>query len=261
MTVFQIVEPTHLTFRDIISRTFSTLKERALFFLGLVTVVILPDTVLNWWGLKISSEMFSAFLDTAVVGVVVYGVFTNLEEGVFVPPSEALPQVLVWPLVVVGLISALISALSLILVEWLHSLGGGTLAGVLIELIQYGLRLFLFTVCLAVVPACVVEKLGPLAGLQRSLQLTRGRRSRIFFLLVKAHCLLLLPPALLIIALSVFLFGGPALPASGVNPTTSAQYAVYLLSLIIGILTGAFFTIMHAVMYCDLRDIEDGLSA
>src|SRR5262245_59230082 len=44
--------------------------------------------------------------------------------------------------------------------------------------------LFLATICFVALPACIVERLGPWTSLRRSVQLTKGHRWKIFWLLL-----------------------------------------------------------------------------
>lgn len=112
--------------------------------------------------------------------------------------------------------------------DWLNYMGGG-LAGFFLWL---ALDLWLCSVLLAVIPACVVEDLGLLASLRRGLELTRGHRGRIFLILAGFFCLFDLPAYLLFWGLSIFLFDGIFLPGFDGHPATPAQFRIYLISLL-----------------------------
>jgi hypothetical protein len=100
-------------------------------------------------------------------------------------------------------------------------------------------------------PACVVERLGPLRSLGRSRELTRGHRWKILGLvLLTLLCLLLALIAVGVIAGVAAALGS----AVSFNPwmvrvVSAAFYAVVL----------AFFWIMIAVTYRDLRVVNEGI--
>jgi uncharacterized membrane protein len=91
-------------------------------------------------------------------------------------------------------------------------------------------------------PACVIERLGPVRSLGRSRELTKGHRWKIF--------------ALTILAVLCGLPLGIALGAAGyfITPVLRAT-----ISLIFNAVWLAFFWIMYAVAYRDLRVVYEGL--
>jgi hypothetical protein len=103
------------------------------------------------------------------------------------------------------------------------------------------------------IPACVVERLGPLRSLGRSRQLTKGHRWKIFGML------LLILIALLIgsIVIGALVGVGAVFALSvGSDPFGVAGRVV---GLIINAIVTAFFTILVAVTYHDLRVAKEGI--
>jgi hypothetical protein len=253
MVAFEVVPTARLAFWALISRTFSTLKDQPLLIFSLTAMSALPANLLEWVGGPMAYSIVSSFLGTVSGGAIAYGVFKALEEEDFVSPGQALSRTLSWPIVGIALILVLMSAFDLIL-----GLGGVEFAAVLAKVVLLGLIFYLYSTCLVViVPVCVIEELGPLASLQRSLELTRSHRRRIFFLLMGVTCLLIVPSFLLVYyGLSTALSGGAFLPSAGVYPTTLTQLGAYMIYLVMfEVLLMAFCQTMSAIIYCDLRAI------
>jgi hypothetical protein len=179
-TAFEVVPPVRLAFWDLISRTFLTLKDRPLFFFSFAAMAVLPANWLKWWGYEIADIIMSAFLSTAFTGIVAYDVIKNLKENNSVSLGDALSHALRRPLLGVALMWAVFWILAMAWEAWIDSFGEG-LGPAIAGFVPLGLYFGLLSVFLAVIPACVVDELGFLDSLQRSLELTSGRRIRIFF--------------------------------------------------------------------------------
>jgi uncharacterized membrane protein len=100
-------------------------------------------------------------------------------------------------------------------------------------------------------PVCVVEGLGPFASMQRSADLTRGHRWKIFGLLVVA---------LLLLITTSIVVGIPTEWIVGLVPEGIPRTAVYNIinTIVIAIYT-AYFNIVLVMIYRDLRVAKEGV--
>jgi hypothetical protein len=102
--------------------------------------------------------------------------------------ARALPLVLLFILSTLGLGICLVVAF-LILPFGLWQTGGGMLLGYVSVPIALVPAVFLFVVWAVVVPACVIDGLGPIASMFRSFDLTKGHRWKIFGIMLLAGLL------------------------------------------------------------------------
>jgi hypothetical protein len=100
-------------------------------------------------------------------------------------------------------------------------------------------------------PACVVERLGPLRSLRRSRELTRGHRWKILGLI------LLTLLCLLVVLVIVGIVFGVATALGGA--VTFATPLMRYISLILNAILLAYFWILIAVTYRDLRVAREGI--
>jgi uncharacterized membrane protein len=100
-------------------------------------------------------------------------------------------------------------------------------------------------------PVCVVEGLGPFASMQRSANLTRGHRWKIFGLLVVAVLLLIGTAIVVGIATDLIVNLAPEGMARTVvaNIVDTIAIAIYT----------AYFNIVLVMIYRDLRIVKDGV--
>lgn len=106
------------------------------------------------------------------------------------------------------------------------------------------------------VPATVVERIGPVAALSRSAQLTEGYRWPIFGL------------AILVMLIAILLAFGAGAVAGGIGGFAGAFTGVNgaILGGAVGALAGQFISVLYggivaALAYARLREIKDGLSS
>ena len=92
-------------------------------------------------------------------------------------------------------------------------------------------------------PACVVERLGPIKCLRRSRELTKGVRWRIFGLI-------------LVVTLVGGTMGGMA---GGAVAASKSQVAAGIVSFIANVISNAFAAVLSAVAYRDLRVAKEGI--
>src|SRR5581483_2284992 len=80
--------------------------------------------------------------------------------------------------IVIMAVAALIGTVGVALAAWFFVNGGMGGLGIVCTIAAL-IGLFVLTVCWVVLPAMVVEQIGPVAGIVRSWQLTQGRRWQI----------------------------------------------------------------------------------
>ncbi|MDR2947298.1 MAG: hypothetical protein LBV79_11220 [Candidatus Adiutrix sp.] len=225
MAASDTLPPERLTFWSLTRRTFAAIKEQPLFF-GLIAIVMLPTNALEWGEYETTEIIVASLLDTLFSGAVVYSIFMNQAEGHFASLGQALTPTLRWPFIGFTLVSILLVMLVRGVEAWLDSAEVPLSLTIVAFFATLGLALGLGAIFLAAIPAYVVEGLGFFASLQRSLELTKGHRMRIFILLLK-------------------IFGLFFLASFPLNDN--------LLSMLVDIFLLAFF----ALIYCDLRALEE----
>lgn len=115
-----------------------------------------------------------------------------------------------------------------------------------------------------VMPVVVVERLGPLAALSRSSELTRGSRVNIFLVfLVYAVCVFalsacVLGPVYVAVLGGMMASGDPAAMSNPLHPLMVAYQGV---NSVFSACLSAIGTSLVAVIYARLRGIRDGLDA
>ncbi|MDR1045864.1 MAG: hypothetical protein LBP33_12260 [Candidatus Adiutrix sp.] len=220
-----IAEP-EFTVGSVLSRTFSTLLDNPLVFFGLPGLAALPEILvtldfsepLAGFGLV---SLFSVILNLIMQGAVAYAVCQAL-RGQTAPLGESLSK---------GLTRIIPLTISAVL-SWIVILLG------FIFLIVPGFTM----ICLlsVTIPACVVERLGPVDSINRSAELTKGYRFGIF--------------ALFLIAVLVWV-----LTLIGVFAVSSGWPPPLALALP-GLLFKAISAVMAAIIYYDLRAVKEGVS-
>jgi hypothetical protein len=187
---------------DVLSRAWRVLTGNLLFFL-LVPVIIYVAMVAAFviFGLTIafggwasgSSVLIGIGVALAIIialsltmigqGVLLLGAFQRL-RGQPLRVGEVLKRVLARIMPLLGL--SILWALAIVLAMFVGGLVLGGLAAALGPLtivltpVVYVPSLFLLIIWAVVVPACIVEALGPIASMSRSAGLTKGYRWKIF---------------------------------------------------------------------------------
>lgn len=156
--------------------------------------------------------------------IVLYGTFQDM-RGKPAPFGEAVIKGFARFFPIIGL------AICTLLAVW---------AGFLLLIIPGIMFAVMFYVAL---PACVVERLGPIASMKRSIALTRGHRWKIFGILI------------LIVLLSAIGGGVIAAVLTIVGGPTAMLVGRFLWQAIMG----AFGAVVVAVIYHDLRAAREGI--
>lgn len=217
---------------SVLSRSFSTLMKNPLLFFGLTLAASLPTFIVEAFspdqgGLGIVMNVVQTILGLVVEGAIAYAVYrvlTGKNASLGYSVSRGMGRII--PLFLAALVTGLGIGIGLVLL---------VIPGLIV-----------MCVWVVTIPACVVEKLGPLESIRRSADLTRGFRLPIFGLL--------LITGVLVIAVGAgigFIVGA----VSGGNVVAAV--------LIAGVGTAAvqaFNCVMVAIIYYDLRAIKEGVT-
>ncbi len=231
---------------SILGRTWNTMMQNPAAYLGLTFVVSLLAMVINI-GLNLLSlnignpnmgsllgSIVSMVLNLMAAGAIVYVAFQHL-RGVRVGMKEGLAYAAnrIAPLFLAALVLGLGIGIGMILL---------IVPGVIFA-----------CAAVAAIPVCMVEKLGPLDCIRRSMALTKGYRMTIF----GAVALI----GLAMFALS-FLAGiiGMALFSVSVSSPLITFFFVALLSLLFTLVPSTLFSLLTTVIYADLRNMKEGIS-
>jgi hypothetical protein len=189
---------------NVFSRAWQLFTANFIFFFIVTLIVALPNLLVATnpdpssfgWGFAIAI-ILGVLLNTVGQAVLLYAAFQYL-RGHTVQPGEALQLGLSRFLPLLGL--AILYGLGLAL-------------GLVLLVVPF---FFLLVMWAVVVPACVVEGLGPIASMSRSTQLTKGHRWKIFgiiFLLLivsvignKLIPLILVPAGLVVLSLGLVIW-------------------------------------------------------
>lgn len=223
---------------SIISRTWGTLMKKPGVYLGICFVFGLVATLINV-GLTLANPMLGSLLGNIISMIInllggaaiVYVAFQDLRD------------------VRMGLKEALIYVSGRLVPLFLVALLSGLGIGMLLLVVP---GIFLACIWIVAVPACVVEKLGPVDCLRRSMELTKGYRLTIF-------------GALVVIVVAFIIFGAIATFLGGAVLTMTTSIAVMaltaaLLSLVLTLIPSAMLTLITAILYADLRSAKEGIS-
>ena len=221
-----IVEP-EFSVASVLGRTFATLLDNPLVFFGLPLLAALPELLVGFFG---SAPRYggpglvliiSGILGLIIQGAMAYAVYqvlrgqgASLGESLRKGLNRVIPliiaSILVWILIRIGYILLIIPGLIL-------------------------------TCILSVtIPACVVERLGPVDSMNRSAELTKGYRLRIFALIVIG-----------VLAWILFLIMPFFVSSGRPSPIVLA---------LLGVPVQAFQAVMAAIIYYDLRTVKEGVS-
>ncbi len=224
---------TRFSVGSILSRSFAVLAKNPTIFLGLTFVAMLPGTIADLLmppledGPK-SLLFLSSLMEYALIlvsqGAVAYAVFRVMREET-VSFNAAVSRGLA------HLVPLILAAILMVL-----GIGFGMLA------IIPGL--VLTSLWVATIPACVVERLGATASIQRSMDLTLGYRLRVFFLVMIA----------LVVNSTLAVLVGFLSVQSGTELFSALAPLVALT------IPQAFTSVMNTVIYYELRRIKEGVS-
>jgi hypothetical protein len=130
--------------------------------------------------------------------------------------------------------------------------GLGILAGFLLLIVP---GVILYVMWSVAAPALVEERLGPVAALGRSRELTRGARWKVFGLLLVVTVISWIFSAIIGLV-SVMWYGGPADFASAA--AAGLPLAYYAINAVFQTLSLAIWGVIQTSLYVELRDWKDG---
>jgi hypothetical protein len=250
---------------QVLSRSFTLLSRNFLMFFVTTLVATLPLLPLagagrashvvagnlRWTGpggvpVWLSVFLFFAWLVLYIIAqvVVLYGAFqamrgrpVNLSEGLRLGLARF------FPIIGVGFFVFLAFFAVLILVSLIASSVPSVTTFIITALVFFGVCGTLWTMWFVSIPACVVERLGPVASMGRSAALTKGCRWKIFGMVLVVFIVAML--AGIVITAVIVLTGSSVLNAL-VNLAWN------------GVVT-AFYAVFVAVTYHDLRAAKEGV--
>ncbi len=100
------------------------------------------------------------------------------------------------------------------------------------------------------IPACVVERKGPIESLKRSFELTKGHRLQIFVLYLIVGVITGIVTAIFVLLFGIF---------AAIFGTAGIVIAALLLAIILAV-PQAFNSVMTTVIYSDLRQAKEGVA-
>jgi hypothetical protein len=229
-----------LDFSAVYSRTFSTFFNNFSLFIALAAIAALPGALLEFIvpaGIPkaVAILLFKGLLSLWAMGAICYAA-CQLMDGNTVSIGESLGQSLprLLPLIGASLLSLLV------------------LAGGFVALVVPGIIVSCMLIVTA--PVCVREKLGPYGSMNRSAILTKGNRWLVFLILL----VLVVCASTLGSIAGVMSWGALAFSTSGSLNYAAAAKGINIISALIAMPITALFNILTAVVYHDLRAIEEG---
>lgn len=215
-----------------LSRTFSTLTKNPAIFMGLTAIaVVLPIAVqLLSMGnplVIMVSNLLSLVLGLLVQGAIAFGVYQALlgqKAGFGETISRAGAHM--WRMFLAALL-----------------MGIGIMLGTILLVIP---GIILACAWAVTLPACVVEGLGAVDSLKRSMELTKGFRLKIFGLVIVAGIAMVLFMGVVVALVLI-------LPGAG-ETVIVAGTALALIA------PQAFYSVMMPVVYYDLRQVREGVT-
>ena len=221
----------------IIAKSVALLRRHLLKFLLLSFLAALPPLLLaanpapirgpldpDYLVLALGSGLLTLLMFAVCQPAILFGAFQTMRSRDF-ELGEALAKAVERLMPVLGVSLLMLAAI---------------LAGSLLLLIP---GLVLWTMFMVAVPACVVERLGPIASLRRSAGLTKGNRLRLFGLFL-----------LLLIGLTALRY-----LVNLVGLSIGGPFAAGVLDVAFDTLSSAFELVAIAVVYHDLRVAKEGI--
>lgn len=216
------------------------------------------DIAAFYLGALISSLLLTAITAiTAIsVGRSVIGVVAPVSEA-FIAAMRRFPVVIVMTVLMsLGLLLIMTMAVLVVVVAGTLSPVLGILVGILMVLATLALVAWLSIKLSVAIPAAVLEKLGPIAALQRSWDLTRGRFWMIFAVLLVASIITSVIQQVISAPVSLIL---PLLAPQNPEAFAGIFVAAIAVSSFVGLLISAVFLAgVTCVVYTDQRMRREG---
>jgi len=231
---------TEFTVGSVLSKTWSTLMKNPILFVGLTLMGLVPATIITIVLLMLmassgsGSAIFIAVIVLIITGAltlvfqaaVCYGVFLVLRNE-----KTSFGHILA---------RSLSSVITLVLLA--IAIGIATGVGIMLFVIP---GLIIMTMVAVAVPVCVVEKKGVFASINRSTELSKGYRLKIFALV-------------LIVGIVIWLINN-VVSSLVVSIVPSSVIAMIIVMIIVAI-PQTYSNVMASIMYYDLRNVKEGVS-
>lgn len=223
--------PTRFNAGQAVQRSFDVLFGNIVPFLVISAVATLPEIAYEYLSLQRTVSFYTwvplllrILLSSVCEAAILYAAFQALRgRPVDMGASVARGLQRFVPVVIASILTTLVITL-------------GSLLLVVPGLIAY-------TILAVTLPACVVEKLGPIDSMSRSSELTRGYRWPIFGTLFAVGI--------------VEVIVGAIVGALTRHPDTLLVYAIVLF--VVSTAFRAYETVLVAIIYHDLRVVKDGI--
>ena len=231
----------------VLSRTFSTLFKHPFVFIGLCVLAQFPVFIVRLAAgeaIAMIAPIMVSVLGLIIQGAVAYGVYEVLrgnaaQFGSSLSRGMARIISLIFGGLLVGACFVLILLVGIIGIIGL--LASGIIMSLVVALPMILLMIFLWCKWVVFIPICVVERLGPIASLSRSSELTYSCRLKIFVLSLLGFTILSV--VMTVTAILVV-----------IHPIFS------IVELLVDAVPLAFFNVMTAVIYYELRSVKEGVS-
>ena len=241
------------TVGGVLGRTFSTLRANPLVFLGLTLVAVAPMIVIkllvneNELSGKLLSSIANLLLSQLVQGAMAYAAFQIL-RGRAASFGESLVRSLLrlGSMIVLSILVGIGIALGVFFLFYIPILIFGRAGLIVVVLFMLPAGFALFCSIFVMIPACLIEGLGPVESINRATDLTKGYRWKVFALFVLAGIAIFLVMTLLpFIVRPLFFWSGMA--------RMLVNFFVLLFPL-------TLIFLMCPVIYYGLREVKEGLS-
>lgn len=218
---------------SVLGRSLKELLKRPILYLGLNLLAVIPYGLLLGLGMANMSlalmslaQIVMMILVLVIQGVIAYMVFHDMaQRQASLPNAIASAMKHIVPMVLAAILTGL-------------AVGIGTLLLIIPGII-------LMCVLAVTIPACMVEKLGAVDSLKRSAELTKGYRLQIFLMV-------------LIVGIINAVLSGVI---QRIAPAFGSIAVMVIVLIAVSIIPQAFNSVMMSVIYHDLRNVKEGVSA
>lgn len=262
--------PVPLELGEVIASSFRVVGQNFPAFFVISLLVVIPATIVNFGvaiGMRLAMESAmsadpGAMMASAVLGAAGYVVVVLVISATYALGQGAIMFATVESLVGrrASIGDALRAALQRMLPLWGASLLFGLAVGIgALFCIVPGVLAWIWL--LVTLPVCMVERLGPIASMQRSVELTEGHRGTIFVVFVVlfigfmgiSMCVMM--PAVIGVAATA----GPGTDPQ--DPFSPLQLVIRAISSVLQIFSTMLLSAAIAVIYARLRGLRDGVDA
>ncbi|MDQ3035053.1 MAG: hypothetical protein M3Y87_21780 [Myxococcota bacterium] len=262
--------PRPLELGEVIASSFRVVGQNFPAFFLISLLVVIPATIVNFGvaiGMRLAMEGAltgdpAAMMASAVLGIAGYVVVVVVLSAAYALGQGAIMYATVESLVgrraSVG--DALRAALQRLLPLW----GASFLFGIAVAIgtlfcIVPGVLAWVWLV--VTLPVCMVERLGPIASMQRSVELTEGHRGTIFVVFLVLFVGFMGIAICVMMPASIGMVAAAGSPADAQDPFSPLQLVIRAISAVLQIFSTMVLSAAIAVIYARLRGLRDGVNA